>query len=78
MDIGRTHQQCVVLDADGGRLLSRPGSPNDEPELLALLPDVLALGEEVSRRYAMPAQAMAPRSVHRGCVLAARQPKERR
>ena len=45
-DIGKTHHHCVVLDAEGKRLLSRRVL-NDEPELLALLADVLALDEEV-------------------------------
>ncbi|MFF3879191.1 IS110 family transposase [Streptomyces sp. NPDC001978] len=45
-DIGKTHHHCVVLDAEGKRLLSRRVL-NDEPELLALLADVLALDEDV-------------------------------
>lgn len=45
-DIGKTHHHCVVLDAEGRRLLSRRVA-NDEPELLALLADVLALDEDV-------------------------------
>lgn len=45
-DIGRTHHHCVVLDADGTRLLSRRVL-NDEPELLALLVDVTAIDEDV-------------------------------
>jgi len=45
-DIGKTHHHCVVLDAEGNRLLSRRVL-NDEPELLALLADVLALNEDV-------------------------------
>ncbi|PWI06705.1 IS110 family transposase [Streptomyces sp. NWU339] len=45
-DIGKTHHHAVVLDADGNRLLSRRVL-NDEPELLALLVDVLAIDEEV-------------------------------
>jgi hypothetical protein len=44
-DIGKTHHHCVVLDAEGRRLLSRRVL-NDEAELLALLADVLALGED--------------------------------
>ncbi|MEU6284430.1 IS110 family transposase [Streptomyces sp. NPDC047028] len=46
MDIGKTHHHCVVLDAEGKRLLSRRVL-NDEPELLALLADVLAIDENV-------------------------------
>ncbi|MFE7777709.1 IS110 family transposase [Streptomyces sp. NPDC057445] len=45
-DIGKTHHHCVVLDAEGKRLLSRR-VPNDEPDLLALLADVLAIDEDV-------------------------------
>lgn len=45
-DIGKTHHHCVVLDGEGGKLFSRR-VPNDEPGLLALLADVLALSEDV-------------------------------
>ncbi|EMF53275.1 IS110 family transposase [Streptomyces bottropensis] len=45
-DIGKTHHHCVVLDADGKRLLSRRVL-NDEPELLALFADVMAIDEDV-------------------------------
>ncbi|MFD9269565.1 IS110 family transposase [Streptomyces goshikiensis] len=45
-DIGKTHHHCVVLDAEGKRLMSRRVL-NDEPELLVLLGDVLALAEDV-------------------------------
>ncbi|MGW4876481.1 IS110 family transposase [Streptomyces sp. NPDC004262] len=45
-DIGKTHHHCVVLNVEGERLLSRRVL-NDEPELLALLADVLALDEDV-------------------------------
>ncbi len=45
-DIGKTHHHCVVLDAEGKQLLSRRVL-NDEPELLSLFADVLALGEDV-------------------------------
>lgn len=45
-DIGKTHHHCVVLDSEGKRLLSRRVL-NDEPELLALLADVLAIDEDV-------------------------------
>ncbi|MEV7145411.1 IS110 family transposase [Streptomyces sp. NPDC093084] len=44
-DIGKTHHHCVVLDAEGRRLLSRRVL-NDEPELMALLADVLAIDED--------------------------------
>jgi transposase len=45
VDIGKTHHHCVVLDTEGRRLLSRRVL-NDEPELLALLADVLAIDED--------------------------------
>lgn len=45
-DIGKTHHHCVVLDAEGKRLLSRRVL-NDESELIALFADVLALDEDV-------------------------------
>jgi transposase len=45
VDIGKTHHHCVVLDAEGKRLLPRRVL-NDEPELLALLADVLAIDED--------------------------------
>lgn len=44
VDAGKTHHHCVVIDADGKRLLSRRVA-NDEPELLALISNVTALGE---------------------------------
>ncbi|WUI01564.1 IS110 family transposase [Spirillospora sp. NBC_00431] len=44
IDAGKTHHHCVVLDAEGRRLLSRR-VPNDEPELLGLLAEVAGLGE---------------------------------
>ncbi|WP_103531401.1 IS110 family transposase [Streptomyces sp. SM11] len=45
VDIGKTRHHCVVLDAEGKRLLSRRVL-NDEPELPALLADVLAIDED--------------------------------
>ncbi|PAX85214.1 IS110 family transposase [Streptomyces albidoflavus] len=45
VDIGKTHHHCVVLDAEGKRLLSRRVL-NDESELLALLGDVLDIDED--------------------------------
>ncbi|MFF4727608.1 IS110 family transposase [Streptomyces mirabilis] len=46
IDAGKTHHHCVAIDESGRRLLSRRVA-NDEPELLELLADVLALGDEV-------------------------------
>jgi transposase len=46
VDVGKRHHHCVVIDADGRRLLSRRVT-NDEQDLLALLADVTALADEV-------------------------------
>ncbi|MFG2797691.1 IS110 family RNA-guided transposase [Streptomyces pseudovenezuelae] len=47
IDAGKTHHHCVAIDESGRRLLSRRVA-NDEPELLQLLADVLALGDEAT------------------------------
>lgn len=47
IDAGKTDHHCVVIDESGRRLLSRRVA-NDEPELLELLTDVLALGDAVT------------------------------
>jgi transposase len=47
IDAGKTHHHCVAIDESGRQLLSRRVA-NDEPELLELLADVLALSEEVT------------------------------
>ncbi|MEU6505339.1 IS110 family transposase [Streptomyces sp. NPDC046942] len=47
IDAGKAHHHCVAIDESGRRLLSRRVA-NDEPELLQLLADVLALGDEVT------------------------------
>lgn len=44
VDAGKTHHHCVVIDADGRRLLSRRVA-NDEPDLLALISDVLDISD---------------------------------
>lgn len=46
VDIGKEHHHCVVIDAQGNRLLSRRVL-NDETVLLELIADVLALSEDV-------------------------------
>ncbi len=46
MDVGKEHHHCVVIDADGRRLLSRRVL-NDEVALLELISDVLAISPEV-------------------------------
>ncbi|MFB7337095.1 IS110 family transposase [Streptomyces adustus] len=47
IDAGKTHHHCVAIDESGRQLLSRRVA-NDEPELLELLTNVLALGDEVT------------------------------
>ncbi|MGW6016062.1 IS110 family transposase [Streptomyces sp. NPDC055210] len=47
IDAGKTHHHCVAIDESGRRLRSRRVA-NDEPELLKLLADVLALGNDVT------------------------------
>jgi hypothetical protein len=47
IDAGKTHHHCVVIDDTGKRLMSRRVA-NDEPELLRLLADVLALDDRVT------------------------------
>lgn len=46
VDIGKEHHHCVVIDAQGKRLLSRRVL-NDETVLLELIGDVLALSQDV-------------------------------
>lgn len=46
VDIGKTHHHCVVINAEGERLLSRRVA-NDESELLALIGDVLEISRDV-------------------------------
>ncbi|MEU0000612.1 IS110 family transposase [Streptomyces microflavus] len=46
VDIGKEHHHCVVIDAQGRRLLSRRVL-NDETVLLELIGDVLALSQDV-------------------------------
>ncbi|NEA72585.1 IS110 family transposase [Streptomyces sp. So13.3] len=47
IDAGKTHHHCVAIDESGRRLLSRRVA-NDETELLELLADVQALGDETT------------------------------
>jgi hypothetical protein len=44
VDAGKAHHHCVVIDADGNRLLSQK-IPTDEPALLELIANVLKLGD---------------------------------
>jgi len=45
IDAGKTHHHCVVIDAEGSRLLSRKVG-NDESELLDLIAEVSGLGAD--------------------------------
>lgn len=53
VDAGKAHHHCVVIDGDGRRLLSRR-TANDEPDLVALISDVTALGERVTWAVDLP------------------------
>jgi transposase len=44
IDAGKAHHHCVVIDAEGNRLLSQK-IPNDEPALLELIATVLKIGD---------------------------------
>lgn len=44
IDAGKAKHHCVVIDADGNRLLSQK-IPNDEPALLELIANVLKLAD---------------------------------
>lgn len=59
IDIGKEHHHCVALDAQGERRLSQRVG-NDEPSLLELIRDVLALAEpdEVQSGAARSVQAV--------------------
>jgi transposase len=47
IDIGKEHHHCVVIDADGNRLLSRRIA-NDETALSTLVTDVASLGNDAT------------------------------
>jgi len=55
-DAGKAEHHCTVIDADGVKVLSRR-VPNNEPELLELIRDVLELadGSPVTTRRCPPA-----------------------
>jgi len=46
VDIGKRNHHCVVINADGERVLSRRVQ-NDEPDLLQLVDDVLTMSDDV-------------------------------
>jgi transposase len=52
VDAGKTHHHCVVIDAEGQRLLSRRVL-NDETELRRLIADVVALGADDAVSWAV-------------------------
>ncbi|MER6135646.1 IS110 family transposase [Streptomyces sp. NPDC001815] len=52
IDAGKAHYHCIAIDESGRRLLSRRVA-DDEPELLELLADILALGDEATRGIAL-------------------------
>lgn len=56
IDAGNIHHHCVAIHEDGRRMLSRRVA-NDEPDLLELLTDVLALGETVAWGIDLPTAA---------------------
>ncbi|MFF1605692.1 IS110 family transposase, partial [Streptomyces mirabilis] len=51
-DCGKSHHHCLVMDTDGDTLLSRR-VPNDEPELLELIGDVLDIASGDQATWAM-------------------------
>lgn len=53
VDAGKGHHHCVVINTGGKRLLSRRVA-NDEPDLLALVSDVVALADEVTWAVDLP------------------------
>jgi transposase len=71
VDAGKTHHHCVVIDAEGRRLLSRRVA-NDEPELVALIADVTGLADTVTWAVDVPdggAALLIGLLVHRGQEL---------
>lgn len=51
IDAGNAHHHCVVIDADGNRVLSQR-IPNDEAALLELIANVLKLGDGEEAQFA--------------------------
>lgn len=64
VDIGKEHHHCVVIDAQGKRLLSRR-ILNDEAELLQLVADVLELSRGVLWAVDRVCAARTPRPTAR-------------
>lgn len=55
-DAGKAAHHCTVIDTDGTKVLSRR-VPNNEPELLELIGDVLALAEDSPVTWAVDLNA---------------------
>lgn len=55
-DAGKAAHHCTVIDTDGTKMLSRR-VPNNEPELLELISDVLALAEDSPVTWAVDLNA---------------------
>lgn len=55
-DAGKAAHHCTVIDTDGTKVLSRR-VPNNEPELLELIGDVLALAEDCPVTWAVDLNA---------------------
>ncbi|WP_392756820.1 transposase [Streptomyces sp. LN590] len=55
-DAGKAAHHCTVIDTDGAKVLSRR-VPNNEPELLELIGDVLALAEDSPVTWAVDLNA---------------------
>ncbi|MEU3620472.1 IS110 family transposase [Streptomyces sp. NPDC006872] len=55
-DAGKAAHHCTVIDTDGSKVLSRR-VPNNEPELLELIGDVLALAEDSPVTWAVDLNA---------------------
>ncbi len=72
IDIGKEHHHCAVVDAGGGRLLSRRVA-NDEGELLQLLSDVFTLADGGEVLWAVDA-AHGGAALLIGLLLARQQP----
>ena len=70
VDCGKAHHHCVVIDSGGKRLLSRRVA-NDEPDLLALIADVRAQGDQVTWAVDLPDGGAA---LLLGLLVAADQP----
>ena len=59
IDAGKAHHHCVVIDADGNRLLSQK-PPNYEPALLGLIATVLKLADTATGRTPVTVHSILP------------------